>query len=86
MLPGGDANAGGGAKGETQAGGCRATTALAVVCPTFDGGSTFDGCAIDPVTSGDGGRTTTCWELERGVQPDKIRQTETIADKANERM
>jgi hypothetical protein len=55
-------------------------------CPTFDGGSTFEGRVIEPVVSDVGGATATCSVLEWDVQPDNTRQAKTNADKANERM
>lgn len=63
-----------------------ATTAVGMACPTLDGGSIFKGCLIEPVISVEGRPTALDSELERDVQPDKARETETTAAKTNERM
>jgi hypothetical protein len=86
MPPGGEAKAAGGLTGVAQANCSCETTAFGMACPTFDGGSTLDGCAIEPVTSADGCSRAACSGAEWDVHPDKTRQAETIADKANERM
>lgn len=86
VLPAENESGTGGVTGTAKAICSRAGAAFGVLRPTFDGGTRFDGTAIDPVVSGEGAGAVTCSELERDVQPEASRHIERIAEKANKRI